>query len=143
MLTENNQNIFNRNDVLTFEEIQASTDLSGKIASANALKNVNNMKLNYINYGANPLFVSFGNIGNSKQVTLQLTSIEQLVFIFGSGPSDTACMTMIGGTTIQDYSYGKNYLVSDSKDGLTVKITFPSWFRGVMFSYLQFTVSGL
>lgn len=40
MQTENNQNIFNRNDALTFEEIQASTDLSGKIASASALKDV-------------------------------------------------------------------------------------------------------
>lgn len=40
MQTENNQNIFNRSDALTFEEIQASTDLSGKIASASALKDV-------------------------------------------------------------------------------------------------------
>ena len=38
MQTENEQGLLRRSDALTFEEIQASTDLSGKIASASALK---------------------------------------------------------------------------------------------------------
>lgn len=36
----------NKTDVLSLEEIQASTDLSGKIASASALNHLNNYKLN-------------------------------------------------------------------------------------------------
>lgn len=40
MQTENEQGLLRRSDALTLEEIQASTDLSGKIASASALKNI-------------------------------------------------------------------------------------------------------
>lgn len=41
MQTENEQGLLRRSDALTLEEIQASTDLSGKIASASSVKELN------------------------------------------------------------------------------------------------------
>lgn len=44
MQTENEQGLLRRSDALTLEEIQASTDLTGKIASASALNIVRKLQ---------------------------------------------------------------------------------------------------
>ena len=84
---------------LTLEEIQASTDLTGKIASAKGLKDVNT----YLNGGINR--VLRGTVSNGKKVTLNLrfTPIDTIdhlgVFTWHDNASNK------GGTLILNLAY--------------------------------------
>ena len=84
---------------------------------------------------------SIANVGFTEGATITLTNSEQMVFIFGSGHSESCFATMLGGSQVHDYSFGKDELVSSEKNGNVIKLKWPSWFRGVMISYLPFTVS--
>ena len=74
----------NKSDVLTFEEIQASTDLAGKIASANALKSLQSKTAKKINYNSvvEPADGSFGflicRISNNIHAILAITCFKSL-----------------------------------------------------------------
>ena len=68
----------NKSDVLTLEEIQASTDLSGKIASASSLKNISNRigQLKVIKHDAN----------NDSVVTLENVRVPRQYIAIGGHP---------------------------------------------------------
>lgn len=131
-----------KSDVLSLEEIQASTDTTNKVASADSVKQLDNNKLNKFRIGnSNGVFATIGNIGgNAKDITIQLTDVEQTVFIFGNGNSTSNYMTMLIGGSSLEYSFGKDNLVSKSRNDKTIIVTLPSWFRGCFFSYLPFTI---
>lgn len=135
-------------DILTWEEVEAGTDLTGKIASAEVNNLLIHTKLNSRSLrgaGApsSAFFVSIGNIGRAdRTVTITLSSSEQILFLFGSGTSTSNYMTMLGGTGVTDYSFGKNSLTCTSKGASTITVVLPQYFRGCIFSYLPFSVAG-
>lgn len=89
-------------NVLTLEEIQATTDLTGKVASAKALKDVNT----YLNRGINR--VLSGTVSSGKTVTLNLRytptdTIDHLgVFTWADNSSNK------GGSLILNLAYSPN-----------------------------------
>ena len=88
-------------------------------------------------------FTSIGNIGaSSKTATVKLSSGDQFIFIFGSSTADTCYMQMIGGGPIAGCSVATHRL-SVTVNGDTLTITLPAYFRGCIFSYTSFTVSGI
>lgn len=135
-------------DILTLEEVEAGTNLTGKIASAEVDNHLIHTKLNSRSLrgaGApsSAFFVSIGNVGRAdRTVTITLSSSEQNLFLFGSGTSASNYMTMLGGTGVADYSFGKDSLVCASKGANTITVVLPQYFRGCIFSYLPFSVAG-
>lgn len=138
----------NTSDILTLEEVEAGTNLIGKIASAEVDNHLIHTKLNAKSLrgaGApsSAFFVSIGNVGGAdRTVTITLSSNEQNLFLFGSGTSSSNYMTMLGGTGVTDYSFGKNSLACTSKEASTITVVLPRYFRGCIFSYLPFSVAG-
>ncbi len=135
-------------DILTLEEVEAGKNLTGKIASAEVDNHLIHTKLDSRSLrgaGApsSAFFVSIGNVGRAdRTVTITLSSSEQILFLFGSGTSTSNYMTMLGGTGVADYSFGKNSLVCASKEANTITVVLPQYFRGCIFSYLPFSVAG-
>lgn len=139
----------NTSDVLSLEGIQSGTDLTGKVASASALKSVNNGKLDTVSIkGATSIskghWVSVGNIGGTKKtITITLSNSEQFVFLFGATTNASCIMSYLGGGNITDYSFGKTSLICDSKTDIVLTVTLGPWFRGFILSYLPFVVKGI
>lgn len=134
----------NTSDVLSLEEIQATTDLTGKIPNANAVKTLDRGKLDadaVSSTFAHPHFYAIGNVGTGVSITIELTNTEQAIFVFGMGATTTCYASMIGGPQVSDYSFGKDSLTCSSKNNTHITVQLPGWFRGCMFSYLPFSVA--
>ena len=89
-----------KSDVLSLEEIQASTDLSGKIASANSIKNIINITDRYIGV-PNPILQDKNSIiDNFKYISSIIEPRKpRLMLIDNSGIAFAVGMTYIQSTT--------------------------------------------
>lgn len=118
--------------------------LSGKLADAAFARQLHYSRLYASRIGtAWGQFTSVGNIGaSSKTITIKLSSGEQFIFIFGSSTADACYMQMIGGGSIAGCSVATHRL-SVTVNGDTLTITLPAYFRGCIFSYMNFSVEGL
>lgn len=118
--------------------------LSGKLADAAFANRLHFNKLYASTIGnAWGQFTSIGNIGaSSKTITVKLLSGDQFIFIFGSSTAETCYMQMIGGGPIAGCSVTTHRL-SVTVNGDILTITLPAYFRGCVFSYMNFAVEGL
>ena len=83
MQTENGQGLLRRSDALTLEEIQASTDLSGKIASASALNNFPKyVRLVYKEFSHNIVsqeeIIPIPNFSKFAEINIMLSHVQSL-----------------------------------------------------------------
>ena len=93
-------------------------------------------------YHARSYMISVPNTGdNKKTVDIVLSSSEQFVFILAGSSLGNNFASIVGGGSFVN-KHLMNSLTT-STDGNMVHITLPSWFRGVMISYLPFSINGL
>ncbi len=93
-------------------------------------------------YHARSYMISVPNTGdNKKTVDIVLSSSEQFVFILAGSSLGNNFASIVGGSSFVN-KHLMNSLTT-STDGNIVHITLPSWFRGVMISYLPFSINGL
>ena len=109
----------NYTDSLTYEEIMATTDLSGKVASAGALKTIGSVK--------KPIIIG-SNVINSLHGTHTFPLEQGRIYLFACmhTTSDTTGFAIIGtyGSTTSIYNIVPPPLVTLSADGHTLTITF-------------------
>ena len=93
-------------------------------------------------YNARSYMMSVPNTGdNNKTVDIVMSSSEQFVFILAGSSLGNNFVSIVGGSNFIN-KHLMNSLTT-STDGNIVHITLPSWFRGVMISYLPFSINGL
>ena len=88
-----------------------------------------------------PFIYTFGNLGtNPGNMVISLSIGEQILFLVGAGSGGTYYIThMVAGDSSSIKHIGNNLTVTTN--GNIITIACPSWFRGMIFSYLPFSVS--
>ena len=89
--------------------------------------------------GTKSYMVSIPNTGdNSRTMKITLSSSEQFVFIIAGSSLGNCFASLVGGSNFTN----KHLLntMTTSANGNITNVTIPSWFRGTLISYMEFSV---
>lgn len=89
-----------------------------------------------------PYMATLPNIGaEDKIITLDLHDAETFVFIVGAAAQERGYVSLVGGEPFPTINLRE--AIYSNASGKVVNVTLPKWFRGMIFSYYPFSITGV
>ena len=123
------------NNLVTTEAGYALDARMGK-----ALSDEVDMKVQMIRYNAVPYIMAIDNIGSNVKKRITLENNEQVVYLIGAGTMESYYFYQLGGSMIATHNFG-GCEINTVVDSHIIHIELPSYFRGILISYKEFSLT--